>query len=550
MPWVKVRRRDARLGGPIAACLLVIALALPAGGVGPRDKIHTGTPLDHLSQSVAIRLRLEQADAPSVKALSGWQATAPSAEGDAGSIGDVFNRDRTGLPQNEESVSVCRSNPRIVLGGTNDYRGLLFPEQGEPFTGWHFSNDGGDSVANEGLLPPVEMQGQDVPPGGDPVVVVHDRTCALYAASLNYAVGTDFPEDLFPNGIGVYKTDPATLAGCGGAVDASCWPTRRAVAEAPDAGHFYDKEWFDVGWSGDAGLVVWVAWADFVADPEAPSGISSVSIKAVRCDAVLEECTDPILISGPDEDVQFVDVTIAGDGSTYMSWSEIRGEIELAPQTFVHKLRVAPPGSTDFGPTRVVYEETLAIPFGGKLVANDFRVATYPKNEVKSTSGGTRVYIVWDACAERVFDETVCDRSRIKLRYSDDQGASWSPVKLLSVGGQNYFPAIANAPGTSKLAVVWFTNRFDEAFGNRQDVELATIDASGNVTDRQRLTSRSNASEADPALGGAFIGDYIEVHVERGQAYVAYNANYRRASLLGEGAPVPQQDNYLVRARL
>ena len=111
--------------------------------------------------------------------------------------------------------------------------------------------------------------------------------------------------------------------------------------------------------------MVWAVYADFAIDFTAPLGFTEASIKAVRCDADLVSCTAPILISGRDRDVQFGDVTIGADGRTYITWSEIQGELEQTPQTFVHKLRVAPAGSTRFGPTRVIARETLFIPFGG-----------------------------------------------------------------------------------------------------------------------------------------------------------------------------------------
>jgi hypothetical protein len=63
------------------------------------------------------------------------------------------------------------------------------------------------------------------------------------------------------------------------------------------------------------------------------------------------------------------------------------------------------------------------------------------------------------------------------------------------------------------VEVAYYTNRFDPVFHNRQDVELVELNAATSaVTDRQRLTSLSNESEADPLLGGLFIGDYIEVY--------------------------------------
>ena len=100
-------------------------------------------------------------------------------------VGALFNRDNFGLPQNEESVAVCRNNPNIVFGGTNDYRGILLDPRGNA-TGWHLSTDGGETLANEGLLPPVRVEGQGVPSGGDPVVFADEDCSNLYAASLNY----------------------------------------------------------------------------------------------------------------------------------------------------------------------------------------------------------------------------------------------------------------------------------------------------------------------------------------------------------------------------
>jgi hypothetical protein len=538
--------RGSRIARWSVLALLLALVALPAHGVDKQGK-QAIRQLGHFSQSVATRYWIANPDqAP--EALRGrFQAAHDAAaRGARGAlpaptsvVGDRFNRDVTGLPQNEESVAACRSRPNVVLGGTNDYRGLLDPL--ENFTGWHLSVNGGRSVANEGLLPPVQIGGADVPSGGDPVDVA-DAGCRLYAGSLNYD-----PVDPFhrPNGVGVYRTDPATLAGCPGGVDPACWPTRRAVAIA-EPGHFLDKEWIHVGRSGAAGNVVWATYSDFTIDDTAPLGFTRAEIFAVRCTADLASCTDPIPISVDDQDVQFSDVTVGPDGRTYVSWAQIQGELEQTPQTFVVKLRVAEPGSTTFGPERVVHVEDLAIPFDGDLHANDFRIATYPKHEVRIVGGKPRVFVVWDACRARVLD-TVCEESVVKLRYSDNLGATWTGPRRISPGvGEHYFPTISSDQAGGGVAVAWFTNRFDRIFHNRQDVELVTLNpATGAVVRSQRLTSPSNEPEADPLLGGVFIGDYIEVFAHRGTAWVHYNANYTRLRLLGEGFPIAQQDNYL-----
>ena len=81
----------------------------------------------------------------------------------------MFNHDTVGLPQNEESVTVCG---QTVLGGTNDFRSLLLTPPQELGAGWHLSTDNGRTLRNEGLLPPVTIAGQPVPARGDPVDVV------------------------------------------------------------------------------------------------------------------------------------------------------------------------------------------------------------------------------------------------------------------------------------------------------------------------------------------------------------------------------------------
>jgi len=284
-------------------------------------------------------------------------------------------------------------------------------------------------------------------------------------------------------------------------------------------------------------------------DPSAPLGFTGAQIKAVRCSADLVTCTQPILISGSDADTQFADVTISDRGATLITWAQVEGELEQTAQTFTIKARIAPPGSTNFGPTRIVSRETNTLPFGGALHANDFRIATIPKSIMPTVNGEPRPTVVWERCRFRLLD-TICEEPQIVISSSRDNGRTWSQPRIISQGGDNYFPAISDETGNPRFVVAYFTNRNDRIFHNRQDVEMVTINpVSGSITKRQRVTSVSNESEADPILGGFFIGDYIDVHLAGDRAYVAYNANYRHVPLLGQGLPIPQQDNYLTTVR-
>jgi hypothetical protein len=453
-----------------------------------------------------------------------------------------FNLDRSGLPQDEESVTSCPARPDVVLGGVNDYRVLaVVPGDGLGFSGWQLSLDGGASVANDGLLPAVTVGGVRIPSAGDPVVAAAPD-CHLYYGTL------DLPLDgETPSAVTVHRSTPETLASCAGAVDPGCWPVHRIVASSTDPNVSLDKEWMDVGVSGAAGVVVWVAWAEFRRVGPGPNDETS-RIRAARCDSGLTACTAPTLISGRATDVQFADVTIGPDGRTYLSWTEIRTDPVDGAERFVHKLRIAPAGSTRFGRTRVVATERSPISFDAFLHADDFRVGTYPKNTVAMVDGRPRIFVTWDAC-RRIVAGTTCEEPKIRLRYSDDDGRTWTETSPVSTGGDNYFPTIDADPATGKLAVAYYTNRADP-FHHRQQVELVTVDAATVSVLRRQTVSPLNEPDADPLLGGTFIGDYFEVSADQGRALVHFNANYRFQKFLGEGVPVPQQDNYLVAARL
>ena len=121
----------------------------------------------------------------------------------------------------------------------------------------------------------------------------------------------------------------------------------------------------------------------------------------------------------------------------------------------------------------------------------------------------------------------------------------WSPQRVVSAGGDNYFPFIAADRRTGAIEEAWYTHRFDPVFHNRQDVELVRLSPNGAVLHRTRVTPISNETEADPILHGAFIGDYFQIDPNAGRVYVHYNANFRQVPLVGEGIPIPQQDNFL-----
>jgi hypothetical protein len=530
----------------IGLVALLALVAYPAFGTSGSSRLTSGAA--RLSQGALLKSYLiDPSQAPASLrdrfqgVLDRAKATPKIGGVQAPPFGDRMNFDVYGLPQNEESVTVCRSSPNYVIEGTNDYRGILNAEFN--FTGWHLSVDGGANLAKEGLLPAID----GLASSGDPVNRA-DASCNLFAADLNFNVFD--PATPNSNAIGIYRTTPSTLlsdecdtSGEPFVTDPDCWPTRRNVA-LNTADHFLDKPWFAVGNTGD-GQHVWVTWSDFNFAP--PGGEAfNATVMAARCEADLSACTAPINVSGNVKDIQNSYPTIGPDGRTYITWVDIVGELTGTPQKFRVQMRVAEAGSTTLGPKRLVAEIKNPLPYGGLLQANSFRIATIPKNTVKLVGGQPRVFVTYDECSFRVNADTVCELPRIRLAWSDDLGVTWTNA-IISNGGVNYFPAIANDTTNGEIAVSYFTTKYDPQFNNRQDVELVTVDAnSGVVIQRQRVTTdESNEAEADPLFQSEFIGDYIDVAAHDGLAYVGYNFNIHDVALLGEGAPVGQQDNFV-----
>ena len=65
--------------------------------------------------------------------------------------------------------------------------------------------------------------------------------------------------------------------------------------------------------------------------------------------------------------------------------------------------------------------------------------------------GRPRVFTTWERCQLHARGQ-VCEEPEIVLTHSDDFGAIWSPPRVISAGGDNYFPFVAadRAPGRSR----------------------------------------------------------------------------------------------------
>ena len=176
---------------------------------------------------------------------------------------------------------------------------------------------------------------------------------------------------------------------------------------------------------------------------------------------------------------------------------------------------------------------------------------THAKSTMRIVGGAQKLFVTYEVCNPLLFG-SICEEPSVRVASAPVVGTAIGAVSTVtsSVAGDNYFPTIASEKGTTgtRILLAYYTNRFDP-FHHRQDIELVALNpATSAVLSRQRATSLSSEPDADPLLGGTFIGDYIEVTGRNGVAFTHYNANRTLMKLLGLGALVPQQDSYLNRS--
>jgi hypothetical protein len=475
--------------------------------------------------------------------VSGWSGSpgVVSGESAAGPASvtlapKAFNLDTGGLPQNEESGAVCATNTANVLQGTNDYRGLVSSPAN--LTGFVFSNTGGSSITKEGQLPAVTIAGATVPSGGDPVSRF-SSSCTAFAADIDSnltSTGTTLQ-----SGVVVRSSTAAILATC--ATPTACWPTAKVIDSTTASSQFLDKDWMDVGKSG-TDEVVWVTYTKFVG--------KASSIDAVRCNLALTSCTAPIQVSDATDTTttgtkftQFSYVTVGPDGRVYVTYATFTVDGSGVAHYGPIKLKIANAGSTTFGAASVVFTPSGGIVPGVSLHADDFAIATVPKATVAVIGSTPRIFVTFEGCTTLIAS-TVCEEPQIRVRYSDNSGGTWNALTFGSAGKDNYFPTIATDTTTTpnKVAVAWYSSVNDPSH-HRYDLYLAAFPADlSSAAAITRITTAPNEPDADPVLGGHFIGDYFEVVATSGHAYLNFNLNTRSQQLLGTGQTIHQQDNF------
>ncbi|HEV8354589.1 MAG TPA: hypothetical protein VGR24_10415 [bacterium] len=475
----------------------------------------------------------------------------------------MFNKDTLPLPQNETTIAIDPTDGRRIVGGYNDYRGLVT----DNFTGWTASRDRGSSILRDGQIPPTTVLGVLVPSQGDPVVAA-DQDGNFFMGSFHFD-GDDFN----PNGITISKSPKAGSANgvfspaCSGGADNDCWPIRKPVTQnncTASSGFFDDKPYIAVDRSvvgiGTPGSV-YVVWTRF----PCASGDFSSSILIAKCRPNLAACTAPVTLettpgTGSAFDfVQLSHIVVAPTGKVYVTWVKHDGDGPLTQTARIRYQLIYPtadPASIGtLEPRRTVATESMPIPWGTAPYPANYRSATYPHVAV---FGARRSIIVWDRRTTKdvLFDFWWFDYGTggsIVSRTTDNDGATFSALKVISSAwGHQSQPSVCGNFDSGHVIVAYYSNENDLTWSHSQDVYVATSVTGDPPYAATRVTLVSNDTEADPLLSDFFIGDYLEVACQGDFAYVHYTANYaaKSAALLGGAFPIRQQDNFLARITL
>src|SRR6267154_797871 len=129
------------------------------------------------------------------------------------------------------------------------------------------------------------------------------------------------------------------------------------------------------------------------------------------------------------------------------------------------------------------------------------------------------------------------DNTDIYVRYSDDDGATWSAgVRVTDDNTKNsqFLPKISLDPTTGNLAVIWYDARNDLGTGGAGDTDgIPNTDAQvwgafstdGGQTFTKNIQISGGTSNSHDAQNGIDYGDYSGLSFYGGIAHLAWSDN-------------------------
>ncbi len=380
--------------------------------------------------------------------------------------------------QAEVTIAINRSNPLNLLASANTYVSTYNQ-------GYYSSLDGGVTWSGSDVLSGISLSSVY----GDPTVCFANNGEA-YMTSIN--------------ALGGYWFQKSTNGG-------TVW----SAASRPDRGTGYDK---GMSASDDVATSPYVnsfyhAWSDF------NSGNGSV---------VLNRSTDGgttflprvTLRSGASGFGQGTAVQTGLNGEVYVCYADHTSVISPYPATGMGFVKSLDGGAT-FTPAAVIF------PYSGNRVDytsniyNFARVNDFPSMAVdKSSRKPGRIYIAYSE------KNSVDGHSEIKVRYSDDQGTTWSTPKIVNIptATQSFFPWITVDATSGLVFVAYYA--FDQATGYSTNTYVA-ISANGTKWKNQKVSDVAHITAPinNNLFATGYAGDYIGIAASGMKAYPTWMDN-------------------------
>jgi hypothetical protein len=475
--------------------------------------------------------------------------------------GNLFNLE----PRPNAVVQIARSiavlpnpagNNNLVVAVGEDERASENPAPIISGDAFYVERSGSNCTPDfEGGLPAIDNPNNLFVPNGSVSVVADPARDQVFIVDQDFGGAPD------ENGVGIYQTTSANLnstSACPSGTEfgtASCFTTVAvvnitgidAVLDNPQIA--VDPRTTGVG-AGDLYAVV----------TERNSDNTTFHISLTACTNGLN-CGNSISISAKNEkDPDFAWVQVRPDGGVTISYRNTtfpgvnKEEIEFVTCTPAG----APNPPICKSPVLAATVKTPVFDtFIGDLPMTD---QLYPRHVNRLESDGKTVttFMVYDQCDVAATPHDIggpfCPKTDVVMISSTDDGATWSPVTLVSSSpGQQYFGAIANDTSTGTINIAYYSTQND-FFQLRPQVFLAQIlPGTTSVGTPQLLTSAFADVQATPPISfdaqPTFFGDQIGIAATgtgitgQSTAYVSFTWN----SVAGtyDGVSSPDVNNHL-----
>jgi len=394
---------------------------------------------------------------------------------------DVSNEDG---PQSETSITVNPSNPKILVGGSNEI--FRLPMRG------YFSSDGGKTWGGVDLPLPraVSTNGTDF--GSDPGVAFDTH------GNVYYSYIVVFFNRFFKS---IQGTEMAVARSTDGG---KTWPQVTFFNFNSGSGKFNDKPMIAVDTNVNSPFrdTVYVAW-DNASLNQGKSSANDALLFARSTDGgkTFSNAMAVNKLTGGPSEVIGADPFVGSNGGVYVAWHDVAHNRLMVNRSF--------DGGVTFGSEQEIAPTVVAFDAGIPAMASR-RALLYPACDADRSSSANRgtLYCSW-------MDETAANGTDIFVAHSTDRGASWSAKVRVNddppgVAEDQFNQWLSVDPATGACDLSW-----NDARNDPNDVKTDIYFAQSNdaglsfAPNVKVTTAMSDESSANPAAdAGNQYGDY------------------------------------------